>query len=259
MIILTPQIEMEMNEMTNFEIKDKTALVTGSNRGIGAAYLNHLVKAGAKKVYAAARDLDNLKPIVAQHPDIIEPILLDVTNAEHIRALAEKISTLDILVNNAGIANACFSTSENAYEIARMEMETNYFGPLQVTLAVLPMLKQSSQAAIINISSIAGISNLPGLGPYSASKAAMHSYTQGLRAELAGDGIQVVGVYPGPVDTRLTADWDKEKIKPGKVAEASFVALSDGTVDVLPDDFSQEMYALFLEHPHQLENVFAQF
>lgn len=244
--------------MSNFEIKDKTALVTGSNRGIGAAYLEHLVNAGAKKVYAAARDLDNLSSVVAQYPELIEPILLDVTNAEHIRALPEKISSLDLLINNAGIANACFLTSENAFEIARREMETNYFGPLQVTLAVLPMLKQSLQAAVINISSIAGISNLPALGPYSASKAAMHSYTQGLRAELAGDGIQVVGVYPGPVDTRLAEGWENEKIKPEKVAEASFIALSNGSVDVLPDDFSQQMYALFLEHPHQLENAFAQ-
>ncbi len=244
--------------MSKFEIKNKVALVTGSNRGIGEAYLLHLLQAGAKKVYAAARDLDNLKSIVALNPDIIEPILLDVTDAEHIRSLSEKISALDILVNNAGIATGCNSTSENALNIARLEMETHYFGPLQITLAVLPKLKQSTQAAIINISSIAGISNFPALGTYSATKAAMHSYTQGLRAELASDNIKVVGVYPGPIDTRLTEGMEMDKEKPEQVAAATFKALSDGKNDVLPDDFSRQMYAEFLKHPHELEAIFSQ-
>lgn len=69
--------------MNYFDIKGKTALVTGSNRGIGEAFVKVMVKAGAKKVYAAARDLDNLKPLIDQYPDIIEGVLLDVTNVEH--------------------------------------------------------------------------------------------------------------------------------------------------------------------------------
>jgi len=245
-------------KMGKFEITDKVALVTGANRGIGEAYLRFLLKAGAKKVSAAARDINNLTSIVALNPDIIEPVLLDVTNTNHIKLLSEKISSLDILINNAGIANGCNSTSDNALEVARLEMETNYFGPLQVTLAVLPQLKQSSQAAIINVSSIAGISNFPALGPYSATKAAMHSYTQGLRAELASDNIQVVGVYPGPIETRLTEGADIDKEKPEKVASATFKALSEGEKDVLPDAFSSDMYAKFLKHPHELEAIFSQ-
>ncbi len=244
--------------MSNFTIKDKIALVTGSNRGIGEAYVQYLVKSGAKKVYAAARDMDNLKSLVALNPEVIEPVLLDVTNAEHIKSLAENISALDILINNAGIANACHSSDQNAVEIARLEMETNYFGTMQVTLAVLPLLQQSAQAVIINLSSIAGISNFPLLGPYSATKAAVHSYTQGLRAELASDGIQVIGVYPGPIDTRMAEGFEMEKAKPIQVAEKTFEALSTGVVDVIPDDFAHQMYDAFLEHPHQLEKVFAQ-
>jgi len=243
--------------MNKFELKGKIALVTGSNRGIGRAYLDYLIQSGVKKVYAGVRDLDNLK-LSAQDSDIIEPLLLDVTDNEHIKSLSSKISSLDILVNNAGIANACNSTSDNALETARLEMETNYFGPLGVTLAMLPLLKQSPQAAIINLSSIAGISNLPALGPYSATKAAMHSFTQGLRAELASDGIQVVGVYPGPVDTRLAEGWEMDKASPEQVASATFEGLSKGEYNVLPDDFSQQMYATFLEHPQQLEKVFAE-
>jgi len=244
--------------MSNFTIKDKIALVTGSNRGIGEAYVQYLVKSGAKRIYAAARDMDNLKSLVALSPEVIEPVMLDVTNPEHIASLAKKISALDILINNAGIANACHSSADNAVEIARLEMETNYFGTMQVTLAVLPLLRQSAQAAIINLSSIAGISNFPMLGPYSATKAAVHSYTQGLRAELASDNIQVVGVYPGPIDTRMAEGFEMEKAKPEQVATRTFEALSTGVVDVIPDDFAQQMYDAFLEHPHQLEKAFSQ-
>lgn len=245
--------------MTTFSVKNKSALVTGANRGIGEGFVKTLLEQGAKKIYATARNIDNLKALIALNPEVIEPVLLDVTNAEHIKVLHEKIPALDILVNNAGIANACNSTSENAVEISRMEMETNLFGPMQITLELLPLLRKSSQAAIINISSIAGISNFPMLGPYSATKAALHSYTQGLRAELAGTNIQVAGVYPGPIETRMTEgmEMDMEKAKPEQVAIKTFAALEQGVVDVLPDAFAEQMYATFLEHPHNLENAFA--
>ena len=243
--------------MNTFEPKGKIALVTGANRGIGEAYVNHLVQAGAKVVYAAARNLDNLQSLIAQHPGIVKPILLDVSNAQHITSLSEQITALDILINNAGIANACNSTSADTLDIARKEMEIHYFGPLQITLRLLPLLKQSSQAAIINISSIAGISNFPALGPYSATKAALHSYTQGIRAELVNDGIRVIGVYPGPTDTRL-APGEMDKAAPAQIATATFTALADGDQDVFPDHFSKQMYAMFLEHPHKLEEIFAQ-
>jgi len=244
--------------MEHFTIQDKVALVTGSNRGIGEAYVQELLAAGAKKIYATARDPDSLNALVEQNPAVIEPLLLDVTNAKHIKSVADKIDSLDILINNAGIVNACTFTADNALEIARLEMETNYFGPLQLTRALLPQLRKSKQAAVVNISSIAGISNFPVIGPYSATKAAMHSYTQGLRAELAQVGIQVVGVYPGPIDTRMADGWEIEKAQPEQVAQKTFAALSEGENDVFPDDFSKQMYATFLGHPQELEKVFSE-
>ncbi|MDH5258367.1 MAG: SDR family oxidoreductase [Gammaproteobacteria bacterium] len=244
--------------MKHFEIKDKTALVTGSNRGIGEGFVETLINAGAKKVYAAARDVDNLTHLAEKYPNIVTPVQLDVTNAEHINRLASDIEELDILVNNAGIANACNSSSENTLEIARSEMETNFFGPIQLTIAMLPALKKSKQAAIVNICSIASISNFPSIGPYSATKAAIHSFTQGLRFDLASDNIKVIGVYPGPIDTRLAAGWEMDKPKPAQVASRTIDALAEGKIDVMPDDFSAQMYATFLNHPHELEEALAQ-
>jgi short-subunit dehydrogenase len=111
---------------------------------------------------------------------------------------------------------------------------------------------------VINISSIAGISNFPVIAPYSATKAAMHSFTQGLRANLAADGIKVVGVYPGPIDTRMADGWDMEKAQPLQVAQRTFESLVKGEMDVFPDDFSKQMYAAFLQHPHELEKMFSE-
>ncbi len=243
--------------MGKLNLTGKSALVTGANRGIGEAYVRYLIERGVQTVYACARERNNLKHLEAEYGDRITSILLDVTRVEHIEAIKGKISSLDILINNAGVANACFSTSDNALEVARLEMETNYFGPLQITQALLPLLRQSSHGVIVNVSSIAGISNFPAIGPYSATKAALHSYTQGLRAELAGDGIRVLGVYPGPIDTRMAADFEMEKPPASQVAEKTFEALHKGEVDVLPDDFAVQMYHTFLEHPHELEKVFA--
>lgn len=243
--------------MKSFEFKGKISLITGANRGIGEAYVHALLKAGVKKVYAASRNLDNLKSLREHYPDNLEPVLLDVTNSDHINALKDQILSLDILINNAGIANNCSFTSENSLEIARQEMEVNYFAPIQIIQAVLPKLKLSSQALIINISSIAGISNFPNAAPYSATKAAMHSLTQGLRAELADEGIQVMGIYPGPIDTRMAEGFDMEKPAPKQVALETINALSKQEFDVFPDDFSKQMYDIFLEHPKKLEEALA--
>ena len=122
----------------------------------------------------------------------------------------------------------------------------------------IPLLKQSEDAVIINISSIAALSNFPSIGTYSISKAAMHSYTEGLRADLTTEGISVVGVYPGPTDTRMAAAMEMDKPAPITVAEKTFVSLDAGEFDVFPDDFAKTMYATFLSSPKKLAQAFAE-
>lgn len=243
--------------MIKFDVEGKVALVTGANRGIGRAFVENLVERGATKVYACARDESSLTELAAINEAIVEPVLLDVTRADHIQALRDKVTTLDLLINNAGIANACLPGSDNAIEIARLEMETNYFAPLNIIIALLPVLKLS-KGAIVNLSSIAGISNFPSIGPYSATKAALHSLTQGLRTELHSAGVLVAGVYPGPIDTRMAEEFEMEKAPPSQVANRTFDSIKQGKVDIFPDDFSEQMYAAFLNSPAELEKAFAE-
>ena len=241
----------------SFTLNGKVALVTGANRGIGEGFVQTLLKAGASTIYAAARDVKSLAAVVALNPEVVKAVQLNVTNAEQIQALVDQIPALDILVNNAGIIDPALSSALNATEFARQEMEVNLFGPMQLTSLLIPKLKLSTQGAIINISSIAGISNFPSVGTYSISKAAMHSYSEGLRADLAKEGIAVMCIYPGPTDTRMAAGMAMDKPAPISVSEKAFAALSQGQLEVFPDDFAKQMYATFLEQPKKLAETFA--
>ena len=241
----------------SFTLNGKTALVTGANRGIGEGFVQTLLNAGASKIYAAARDIESLSAVVALNPDIVQAVALDVTKPEQIQALAAQIQELDILINNAGIIDPALSSALDATEFARQEMEVNLFGPMQLTSLLIPTLKRSAQGAIINVSSIAGISNFPSIGTYSISKAAMHSYSEGLRADLNKEGIAVMCIYPGPTDTRMAEGMEMDKPTPASVSEKAFIALNQGQLEVFPDDFAKQMYATFLEQPQKLAETFA--
>lgn len=240
-----------------YSVQGKTLLVTGTNRGIGEALVKELLAQGAARIYATARNPASLEALVAQAPNVVVPVQLDVTNADSIAKLAQEITSLDILINNAGIVNGTTFSGEGALAIAAAEMATNYFGPVNLTHALLPVLHKSPAAAVVNISSVAGLANFPSVGPYSASKAAMHSFTQGLRAEFRNTSIFVQGVYPGPVDTDMTKGWEMDKATPADVAKNVVAALQQHEEDVYPDAFSQQMAQVYNQNPKQLEQQFA--
>ena len=238
------------------DLNNKTVLVTGANRGIGRAFVDVLLGQGVRQIYAGVRDLVNSNELKSLST-LITVIQLDITDGPLVHKAAREIPQLDVLINNAGIANGSNFGDENSLSIADLEMQTNYGGTLQLTNKLLPTLRKSSAAAIINMSSIAGITNFPLMGPYSASKAAVHSLTQGLRAELRSANIFVQGVYPGPTDTRLSAGADMPKAKPSQVANAVINALLSNQEDVFPDDFSAAMYAIYQRAPKELEKQFS--
>ncbi len=235
------------------ELKDTIALVTGANRGIGQAFVEALRNAGVEKIYAAARDTATLAETVAGGGGRIKAVKLDVTDPEQVRAAAALASDVTLLINNAGVAIFGGFIATGDLEGARREMDVNYFGTLAMSRAFAPLLKRNGGGAIVNLASIASHVNFPIIGPYSASKAAVHSMTQGLRAELSNQGTQVIGVYPGPVDTDMAKNFDVPKVPPAQIAEAVLKALAEGTEDVYPDPMAAEIHGNLLHDPKAVE------
>lgn len=223
------------------KIKNSIVLVTGANRGIGRAYVEALLAAGAAKVYASARDISKLGDLTTD-PRIM-PLALDVTNPEQISAAVVATGDVDLVINNAGAAGFAGLISANDLVAARLEMEINYFGSLNIARAYAPVLAKNGGGTIVNMASVASYVNFPALGSYSASKAAVHSLTQGIRAELRAQGTHVIGVYPGPIDTDMAAGVPMDKTPPSDVADVVLAAIEEGLEDVYPDPMSVEMHA----------------
>jgi len=233
------------------DIKNSVAFVTGANRGIGRAFVEGLLQAGAAKVYAAARDVSKLADLTSD-PRVI-PVSLDVSDADQILRVAAAHDDVTLLVNNAGVAAFQGLISADDISPARSEMEINYFGTLNMTRAFAPVLAKNGGGALVNLASIASYVNFPVLGSYSASKAAVHSLTQGIRAELNAQGTLVLGVYPGPIDTDMAENFPMDKTPPADVVQSVLSAVESGTEDVYPDPVAVEMHAGILGDPKAME------
>ena len=210
-------------------IADKAILVTGANRGIGQALVKEALRRGAKRVYAATR-----QPLT--HLDgRVTPLTLDVTNAAQIRGAVDKVESLDILLNNAGVSPFDDLSDRRVLE---QQLAVNLFGPYDVTQAFLPLLTRS-RGAIVNVLSLSSLAAVPFSPAYSISKAAAFSLSQSLRALLAGRGISVHRVLPGPVDTDMTRDLDIPKASPESVARAIWDGVEKGEEEIFPDPMSE--------------------
>lgn len=238
------------------DLKGKTVLVTGANGGIGGALVRALLDKGVAKVYAAARSIDAVADLAHGGDDRVVALRLDVTQAASVAGTAEQCRDVDILINNAGVNRCVGFMGASALEDARQEMEVNYFGTLAMCRAFAPVLTSRGGGAIVNVCSIIGMVNLPVNGTYCASKAAGHSLLQGLRAELTPRGIRVIGVYPGPVDTKMTAGQEMPKATPDQVAAAILAGVGQGDEYIFPDPMSQHVHAMLEKDPRQVERDF---
>ncbi len=224
--------------MSTISVKDAVVFVTGANRGIGRAIVEEAVARGAKRVYSAARDVSSLAELLEQYPEQVVAVRLDVTDGQQIQEAAEQARDTQVLINNAGVAGYSGVIYHHDPEGARREIETNYFGPLNVTRAFADAIIGNGDGAVATVISVGGLANFPPAATYSASKAAAHSLTQGMRAELAPQGVAVFGVYPGPIDTDMAAGIDMEKETPRNVAVRIFDGMESGVEDITTDAFA---------------------
>ena len=183
----------------------KTWFITGTSKGFGRIWAEAALERG-DRVAATARDASTLDDLAAKHGDRVLPIQLDVTDRAAVFAAVEQavehFNGIDIVVNNAGFG--LFGTIEEVTEQqARDQIETNVFGALWVTQAVIPYLRVQGSGHILQVSSIGGISAFPNLGIYNASKWALEAFSQSLAAEVKPFGIAVTIVEP----TAYSTDW----------------------------------------------------
>ncbi len=232
----------------NRTIAGKTVLITGANRGIGSALMQAFAGAGAGRIVAAVRD-----PAGFQAPTGAPVEVIKIDLAARRPSLGKFASRVDILVNNAGANFGSGVLQHKTLDTARTEMQVNYFGPLALIRAVAPGMTKRGRGVIVNMLTILSHVSMPLLGSYCASKAAAWSMTQALRGELKPRGIDVIGIFPGAVDTRMSADFPPPKTAPAEVAAAVIAAIRDGTEDVYPGDMAQGLFAGLRADPKAVE------
>lgn len=236
------------------KIEGSVALVTGANRGLGRALVQELLARGASRVYAAARG-------GVEHADArVVALRLDITDPTQVRAAAAAAGDVQLLINNAG-RNTAHSVLQSSAENLRHDLEVNVHGTLEVTRAFVPVLAAAKQAgrdaAIANIISVLALANMPVVGGYSATKAALWSLTQALRAELRGQGIRVHGAFPGVIDTDMSRGFEIPKAAPEAVARAVLDGVTDGHDDIATDPMSSHVLETFVRDPRAVERQFA--
>ncbi|PWV51674.1 SDR family NAD(P)-dependent oxidoreductase [Chitinophaga sp. S165] len=183
----------------------KRVFITGASRGFGKLWAEALLQRG-DKVIATARDLRTLDDLVSRYGDNILPLQLDVNDRTAgfaaVRKAKEHFGGIDVLINNAGYG-LFGSIEETTEEEARQQMETNFFGLLWLTQAVLPVMREQGHGHIIQLSSVVGLISFPVLGVYNASKFAVEGLSETLAAEVKGFGINVTLIEPNSYAT----DW----------------------------------------------------
>jgi len=232
------------------KIEGSVVLVTGANRGLGQEFARQALAAGAKKVYAGARD-----PGKVSLAGVV-PIKLDVTNADDVATVASQCADVTLLVNNAGIARLGGVVQGDSAALLREHLETNLFGVLNMSRAFAGSLGKNGGGAILNILSILSWVNTPALGTYSISKAAAWALTNDLRHELRAQGTQVVGLHAGFIDTDMARGFDAPKITPQDVVAQALKALEAGEEEVLVDEPTRQVKD-GLSHGVYLKDIFA--
>jgi NAD(P)-dependent dehydrogenase (short-subunit alcohol dehydrogenase family) len=242
--------------------KFRKVLITDGKTALGQAIAKGLAAAGAELIWVGHSEpwkkfagWDELKamPQVTLLP-------LDVTDSKNVKELAAEIGgKVDILVNTAEYHRAHGISSRYGVDVARAEMDINYLGLLRLAQEFGPAMRGrgadgvASAVAWVNLLSIYALANFPPHGTFSASKAAAHSLSQCLRAEMRPAGVRVINVFPGPIDDEWNQLLPPPKVTAQSLANAIVKALREGVEDVYPGDVAQEWLARWRDNPKALE------
>lgn len=257
--------DRQLREMT-CDPKFRKILITDVKTALGQALAEALAAAGADLVWAGQAEPWKKPPGFERLESLpqVSMVPLDLTDSRSVKNLAGEIGgRVDILINTADHHRSYGIAARDGVDVARAEMDVNYFGLLRLAQEFAPALRargadgQSSAVAWVNLLSIFALSNFPAHGTYSASKAAALSLAQCLRAELAPAGVRVINVFPGPIDDEWNQPLPPPKIAPGRLAADIVGALRGGAEDVFPGDIAQDWLARWRDNPKALERELA--
>lgn len=222
----------------------RTILITGGSAGIGLAFALKFLELG-NEVIVTGRRQAVLEAVKAQHPKL-HVIQSDVANPEQIAALAAQVKRdfprIDVLMNNAGVGVAK-NLKAPVDDLAGLltEMDINVGGVVRMTSALIDILT-ANKGTVINVSSVLAFAPVPAMPIYSATKAAVHSYTQSLRFQLEDSGVEVIELMPPAVRTEMTSEFDEagiSTITTDELVKQTFAALRAGRSEIRPGQSNQ--------------------
>ena len=199
-------LKSAFSRLFEYDLTDKTVLITGGSRGLGLVMAREFAREGSSLVLCARdeQELDHARLDLEKLGAEVMVVPCDVTNRQDVEAMIAAVNTrfgpVDVLVNNAGVIQVG-PLEVMTHEDFELAMQAHFWGPLNTIMAVLPSMRERRTGRIVNISSIGGKVSVPHLVPYSASKFALVGLSKGLRAELMKDGIKVTTVCPGLMRT----------------------------------------------------------
>jgi NAD(P)-dependent dehydrogenase (short-subunit alcohol dehydrogenase family) len=232
------------------EIEGKRVLISGASRGLGRTLVDAFVDAGAAEVIAGMRKIEDRKALKRER---VTPVRLDVTSDRDAEVVAG-MGSIDILINNAGVAGYG-NPLTMSFKAAQDEMAVNYLGVLRVTRAIAPGMIAKRDGVIVNVATAFAKVNLPLIGTYCATKAALLSLGQALRAYLADDGVRVITVMPTTIDTDMSRDADVPKMTKEFVAAEILTAIREERYDPPIGDEAQGVIDGLLKDPLAVEKM----
>lgn len=238
------------------EIPGKRVLITGASRGLGRTLAFAFAEAGAREVVAGFRkqeDAEKLKADAAQNHANITPLHLDVRNDADVDAVAGT-GPFDILINNAGVAGFGNPVTMS-FETFREELEVNYVGTLRMVRAIAPGMIEQRDGIIVNIATAFAKVNLPLVGTYCATKAALLSLGQALRAYLSDSGVRVITVMPTTFDSDMSRNANVPKMGKEFVAGEVLEAIRQEKHDPPIGDEAHQVLESLAKDPVGLEKM----